>query len=63
MKKIRLLEKVHGFPFDGYRYVCTYDNVEFISAEYYNNIECACLHLKNGNTATFNTVDYIMEFI
>ncbi len=63
MMKIRVLEKMKAFPFDGFRHVAKYDNVEFITAEHYNEIEYFCLHLKNGNTATFNTVDYIMEFL
>ena len=70
MMKIRVLEKVKAFPFDGYRHVAEYNDVEFITSEYYHEdgqnhsyIEYFCLHLKNGNTATFNTVDYIMEFM
>ncbi len=62
MMKIRVLEKVKAFPFDGYRHVSRYDDIEFITAEHHDNIEYFCLHRKNGNTATFNTVDYIIEF-
>lgn len=67
--QIRVLEKVKAFPFDGYRHVARYPDVEFITPEYYHEPgqnydykEFFCLHLKNGNTATFNTVDYIIEF-
>lgn len=60
--KIRVLEKVKAFPFDGYRLVSRYPNVEFIAAEHYDGVEYFSLHLANGSTATFNTVDYIIEF-
>lgn len=60
--KIRVLEKVKAFPFDGYRLVNRYPNVEFITAEHHNGVEYFSLHLPGGWTATFNTVDYIIEF-
>lgn len=60
--KIRVLEKVKAFPFDGYRLVSRYPNIDFITAEHYDGIEYFCLHQHNGGTATFNTVDYIIEF-
>lgn len=60
--KIRVLEKVKAFPFDGYRLVSRYPNIEFITAEYLDGIEYFSLHRPDGSTATFNTVDYIIEF-
>ena len=63
MKKVRVLEKVKAFPFDGYRKVTSYDNVTFVTAERHDETDYFCLHLGNGLTATYNAVDYIMEFI
>ena len=63
MMKINVLEKVKAFPFYGYRKVTSYNDVNFISAEQHNGIEFFCLHLEGGWTATYNTVDYIMEFL
>lgn len=63
MMKIQVLEKVKAFPFDGYRKVTSYNDVNFISAEQHNGIEYFRLHLENGCTATYDTVDYIIEFI
>lgn len=60
--KIRVLEKVKAFPFDGYRLVNRYTDVDFITAEHHNEIEYFCLHLRSGYTATYNTIDYIIEF-
>ena len=65
MKKIRVLEKVKAFPINGYRCVDEYNNVEIITVgQYYcDGVEYFQLHLDNGRTATYNTVDYIMEFL
>ncbi len=63
MKKVRVLEKVKAFPFDGYRKLTSYDNVIFVTAERHDETDYFCLHLGNGLTATYNTVDYIMEFL
>ena len=59
---IRVLEKVKAFPFDGYRLVKRYPNVEFITAEHLDGIEYFSLHRPDGSTASFNTIDYVMEF-
>lgn len=60
--KIRVLEKVKAFPFDGYRLVSRYPDIIFITAEYHNDIEYFCLHRNDGSTATYNTVDYVIEY-
>ena len=61
--KIRVLERVKAFPFNGYRFVCRSPDVNFITAEHScDGTEFFCLHLKDGNTATYNTNDYVMEF-
>ena len=63
MMKIRVLEKVKAFPHDGYRFLASYNRVLFIAIEQHNGTEYFCLHLEGGLTATYNTVDYIMEFM
>ena len=63
MKRIRVLEKVKAFPHDGYRFLASYSRVLFISVEQHNGTEYFCLHLEGGLSATYNTVDYIMEFM
>ena len=60
--KIRILEKVKAFPFNGYRNLCLYPDVDIITAENHSGIDYFCLHLHDGRTATYNTIDYIMEF-
>ena len=61
--KIRVLEKVEAFPHDGYRFLASYNGVLFISTEEHNGTEYFCLHLEGGLSATYNALDYIMEFM
>lgn len=63
MMKIRILEKVKAFPIDGYRFLASYTRVLFISIEEHNGTEYFCLHLEGGLSATYNTLDYIIEFM
>ena len=60
--KIRVLEKVKAFPFDGYRLVCRYPDIDFITAEKHCGFEYFCLHRHDGSTATYNTIDYVIEY-
>lgn len=61
--KIRVLEKVKAFPCDGYRFLASYNRVLFIAIEQHDGTDYFCLHLEGGMTATYNTNDYIMEFL
>lgn len=58
MLKIAVLELVKGFPFNYYRILTTYNDVLFITPEFYDGIEYFRLHLKNDFTATYNSTDY-----
>ena len=66
MLKIRVLEKTNFFPICSYRLVSEYNNVIAVTVgNYYygNDFEYFRLHLADDKEATFNTEDYIMEFI